>query len=178
MVRASVCLFHHICHTSYLLQVSWSLIFYHHLRIALAFELLTPTRVCRLFSCALRRPVRYVYSQTIDIEVTVPNGYREQLLALETLFGKHKAPYFGLDLETGQSREVNGDSRWSGDGSGGDAGKGTVVEEARALWPGWRGIEEYAREVFVCAHHERCFAYCCSPDADEDTSPWRKLPTA
>lgn len=114
--------------------------------IALAFELLTPTRVCRLFSCALRRPVRYVYSQTIDIEVSVPSGYREQLLALEVLFGKCKAPYFGLDLETSVSKEVNGD------GSAGNGGKGTVVEEARALWPGWRGIEEYAREVYVCAH--------------------------
>ncbi|CAD6590491.1 MAG: hypothetical protein ASARMPRED_004833 [Alectoria sarmentosa] len=117
-------------------------------RIALAFELLTPTRVCRLFSCALRRPVHYVYSQTIDIEVSVPNGYREQLLALEVLFGKYKAPYFGMDLETGLSREVNGTNGWNGDGSSGDSGNGTVVEEARALWPGWRGIEEYAREVF------------------------------
>lgn len=117
-------------------------------RIALAFELLTPTRVCRLFSCALRRPVRYVYGQTIDIEVSVPNGYREQLLALEVLFGKYKAPYFGMDLERGVSREVNDANGWNGDGSGGDSGKGTAVEEARALWPGWRGIEEYAREVF------------------------------
>lgn len=117
----------------------------------MAFELLTPTRVCRLFSCALRRPVRYLYSQTIDIEVSVPSGYREQLLALEVLFGKYKAPYFGLDLETGLSREVSGATGWNGDGSGGDSGKGTVVEEARALWPGWRGIEEYAREVFVRA---------------------------
>ena len=118
----------------------------------MAFELLTPTRVCRLFSCALRRPVRYVYSQTIDIEVSVPNGYREQLLALETLFGKYKAPYFGMDLRIGFSQEVNCADGWNGDGSGGDGGIGTVVEEARALWPGWRGIEEYAREVFVCAH--------------------------
>ena len=118
----------------------------------MAFELLTPTRVCRLFSCALRHPVRYVYSPTIDIEVNVPNGYREQLLALEDLFGKHKAPYFGMDLDTGSSREVHGANGWNGDGSGGDNGKDTVVEEARALWPGWRGIEEYAREVFVCAH--------------------------
>lgn len=117
-------------------------------RIALAFELLTPTRVCRLFSCALRRPVRYIYSPTIDVEVSVPNGYREQLHALEVLFGEFKAPYFGMDLETGFSREVHGNNDWNGDGSGGDSGKGTVVEEARALWPGWRGIEEYAREVF------------------------------
>ena len=118
----------------------------------MAFELLTPTRVCRLFSCALRRPVRYVYSQTIEIEVSIPSGYREQLLALEVLFGQYKAPYFGLDLDTGSSREVHDAS---GDGSGGDDGKGTVVEEARALWPGWRGIEEYAREVFVRAHERK-----------------------
>lgn len=117
-------------------------------RIALAFELLTPTRVCRLFSCALRRPVRYVHSQTIDIEVSVPSGYREQLSALEVLFGKYKAPYFGLDLENGISKEVNDATGWNGDRSGGGSGKGTIVEEARALWPGWRGIEEYAREVF------------------------------
>ena len=140
----------------------------------MAFELLTPTRVCRLFSCALRRPVRYVYSQTVDIEVSVPNGYREQLLALEELFGKYKAPYFGLDLEPSFSREVNGANDWNGDESGGDGGNGTVVEEARALWPGWRGIEEYAREVFVCAQ-ERYL--CCASGADEDSSLWRKLPT-
>ena len=133
----------------------------------MAFELLTPTRVCRLFSCALRRPVRYVYNQTIDIEVSVPNGYREQLLALELLFGKYKAPYFGMDLETGYSREVHGVNGWNGDGSGGDSGKDTVVEEARALWPGWRGIEEYAREVFVCAHYRHL---SCSSEADEDNS--------
>ena len=137
----------------------------------MAFELLTPTRVCRLFSCALRRPVRYVYSQTIDIEVSVPSGYREQLLALEELFGKCKAPYFGLDLEPSISREVYGASGWNGDESGGDSGHGTVVEEARALWPGWRGIEEYAREVFVCTHKRRL---CRISGADEDPSLWRK----
>ena len=31
---------------------------------------------------------------------------------------------------------------------GTDDGSGTVVQEARSLWGGWRGIEEYAREVF------------------------------
>lgn len=31
---------------------------------------------------------------------------------------------------------------------GTDKGGGTVVEEARSLWGGWRGMEEYAREVF------------------------------
>ena len=91
------------------------------------------------------------------------------------LFGKYKAPYFGLDLETGLSREVNGAAGWNGDGSGGDSGKGTVVEEARALWPGWRGIEEYAREVFV---RTRKGHLCHSSEADMNTSLWRKLPMA
>ena len=41
--------------------------------------------------------------------------------------------------------EVNGTG---GSGSGGSGGEGTCVAEARQLWGGWRGIEEYAREVF------------------------------
>lgn len=107
--------------------------------IALAFELLTPTRVCKLFARAIKRKVSYHYSPTIDIEVPIPNGYREHLQGIEILFGKHHAPYFGPDLDTGDSnRTVNG----------ADEGEGTVVEEARNLWGGWRGIEEYAREVF------------------------------
>ena len=57
-----------------------------------------------------------------------------------------------MDLETNYFTEVHGVNGWNGDGSGGDSGQNTCVEEARALWPGWRGIEEYAREVFVCAH--------------------------
>ncbi|CAD6588778.1 MAG: hypothetical protein ASARMPREDX12_003492 [Alectoria sarmentosa] len=106
----------------------------------------TGPAVLQIFKDGLRKWSGH--RQTIDIEVSVPNGYREQLLALEVLFGKYKAPYFGMDLETGLSREVNGTNGWNGDGSSGDSGNGTVVEEARALWPGWRGIEEYAREVF------------------------------
>lgn len=78
-----------------------------------------------------------------------------------------------MDIENGSTRQVNGANGLNGDGSGGDSGEGTVVEEARALWPGWRGIEEYAREVFVCAHKR----HLCSSEADEDPSPWRKLPT-
>ena len=42
-------------------------------------------------------------------------------------------------------KEVNGTA---GNGSGGGGGEGTCVAEARQLWGGWRGIEEYAREVF------------------------------
>ena len=82
----------------------------------------------------------YQYSPSIDIEVSIPNGYREQLQALEVLFGSHSAPYFGLDLERGNTiRTVE---------AGTDDGSETVVQEARSLWGGWRGIEEYAREVF------------------------------
>lgn len=90
--------------------------------IALAFELLTPLQVCALFSKALHRPVSYVHCPTIDISVPIPAGYQAQLEGVEELFGRHRAPYFGPDI--------------------------TAPDEARSLWPGWRGIEEYAREVF------------------------------
>ena len=108
-------------------------------RIGLAFELLTPKRVCALFARALKRKVTYHYSDEIDIEVKIPEGYREQLHGIEILFGKYNAPYFG-DLLDGE----RGGKNVEGPGSAG----GSVVEEARELWGGWRGIEEYAREVF------------------------------
>lgn len=76
--------------------------------------------------------------------MSVPHGYAEQLRALEVLFGQIGAPYFGSEIR-GTNKVVN---NRNGDGSGGPDGEGTVVEEARALWGGWRGIEEYAREVF------------------------------
>jgi hypothetical protein len=80
--------------------------------------------------------------------VPIPQGYEEQLRAIEIIFGRYKAPYFGPDLEKGPSKEVNGPQTSNKDGSGGGGEEGTVVEEARILWGGWRGIEEYAREVF------------------------------
>ena len=83
--------------------------------------MLTPRQVCAAFSRGLRRPVRYVHGP-IEIEVPIPNGYREQLVGLEVLFGKYNAPYFGPDLQ--------------------------APDEAIQLWAGYRGIEEYAREVF------------------------------
>jgi hypothetical protein len=89
--------------------------------VALAFELLTPIQVCEAFSRALSRPVHYKRGP-IEIKVSIPVGYREQLDDLEILFGKHQAPYFGPDLR--------------------------APEEALSLWEGYRGIEEYAREVF------------------------------
>ncbi|KAI9676019.1 MAG: hypothetical protein M1817_000762 [Caeruleum heppii] len=93
-------------------------------RIALAFEHLTPLQVCQLFSRALSRRVKYVQERPIEIRVSIPTGYREQLEGISVLFGDHKAPYFGPDLEA------------------------KALEEARELWEGYRGIEEYAREVF------------------------------
>lgn len=108
-------------------------------RIGLAFELLTPNRVCALFARALGRKVTYQHSPKIDIEVNIPAGYREQLEGIEILFAKFNAPYFGELLE-GQ----RGGKNVEGPGDG----NGSVVEEARELWGGWRGIEEYAREVF------------------------------
>ncbi|KAL9614456.1 MAG: hypothetical protein Q9167_001059 [Letrouitia subvulpina] len=90
-------------------------------RIALAYELLTPRQVCAAFSRALRRPCKYIRGP-IKTEVSIPSGYRSQLEALEELFGKHEAPYFGPDMQ--------------------------APAEALGLWEGYRGMEEYAREVF------------------------------
>lgn len=113
---------------------------WQHHRIALAFELLSPKQVCFLFARALNRRVTYQFAPKIDIEVSIPNGYRQQLQGIEIVFGKFNAPYFGLDLEKGKIVRTVED--------GSDDGSGTVVQEARSLWGGWRGIEEYAREVF------------------------------
>ena len=67
----------------------------------------------------------------IQVKVNIPNGYRDQLVALEKMYelgAKDKTlqpPYFGAyDLEE------------------------SCPEEALALWEGYRGLEEYAREVF------------------------------
>ena len=89
--------------------------------IALAFEVLTPRQVCSAFSRGVGRPVHYIHGP-IEIQVSIPNGYREQLSGIQSLFGDHNAPYFGPDL--------------------------LAPGEAFQLWEGYRGIEEYAREVF------------------------------
>ncbi len=56
------------------------------------------------------------------MEVPIPSGYRSQLEGIEELFGKCEAPYFGPDIQ--------------------------APKEALGLWEGYRGMEEYAREVF------------------------------
>ncbi|KAK2784196.1 hypothetical protein FQN52_009138 [Onygenales sp. PD_12] len=118
-------------------------------RIALSFETLTPNQVCAAFSRALHRPCRYVHVPKIEIKVSVPTGYREQLEGIEVLFGQLKAPYFPQpefnNPITAGTKVITG--------KGPAAGFGGVVslplvDEARSLWEGWRDMEEYAREVF------------------------------
>lgn len=99
-------------------------------RIALAYEYLTPLEACRAFEQGLGRRVRYKRGP-IEVRVKIPEGYREQLQALEKLWSldnndpEKQPPYFG-DLQL--------DKRCPND--------------ALALWEGPRGLEEYAREIF------------------------------
>jgi len=88
--------------------------------------MLTPVEVCAAFSRGLDRPCTYIRDPAIPIRVSVPAGYREQLEGIALLFGRFNAPYFPGE-------------EWKNDG---------IIEEAKELWEGWRGMEEYAREVF------------------------------
>ena len=90
-------------------------------RIALAFEVLTPPEACEHFSRGLQRPVRYV-NAPCEIKIPIPDGYRDQLEAIVETLCDNKAVYFRPDME--------------------------CPETARQLWPGWRGLEEYARETW------------------------------
>ena len=136
-----------------------------HARIALAFENLTPIQVCQAFERALSRPCKYVFDPHIEVKVSVPNGYRQQLNGLEVLFGQYNAPYFpGAEFEYAESasggiRQNSGDTiKANGLKGGGNRRSSETVrkegkpkkltQEARELWAGYRGIEEYAREVF------------------------------
>lgn len=89
--------------------------------MTLAFEKLSPLQLCARFSRGVGRPVKYVHGP-IEIAVSIPSGYREHLEILEQTLGDRRAPYFGPSLE--------------------------YPNEARSIWEGYRGIEEYAREVF------------------------------
>ena len=100
-------------------------------RIPLAYEMLSPREACRVFAQGVGRPVRYRRAAKIEVKVKIPNGYREQLVALEEMYalgardGGLQPPYFG------------------------DEGlEGRVPDVAMGLWEGCRGLEEYAREVF------------------------------
>jgi len=120
-------------------------------RIALAFENLTPRQVCQAFSRALDRPCHYHFDPHIDIRVPIPGGYREQLARIEVLFGQFNAPYFpGPEFDFSRRRESDESAKGNGKGKGKGKGKAPkkLTSEARGLWAGYRGIEEYAREVF------------------------------
>lgn len=115
----------------------------YHFSIALAFEMLSPREVCGAFARALDRPCYYVHSPEIDIRVSVPPGYREQLHGIEILLGQMQAPYFPPSLfyiapdMSGSHKATNRSQIMS------------LTDEAQELWEGWRGIEEYAREAFL-----------------------------
>jgi NmrA-like family/Basic region leucine zipper len=112
-------------------------------RVALAFETLTPRQVCAAFSRALHRPCEYVYTPRVDIKVPIPNGYRNQLAGIEALFGKFNAPYLpGPEFEfSGRLSSANSEKDLKD--------RVTLTSEARRLWEGWRGMEEYAKEAFL-----------------------------
>lgn len=87
----------------------------------MSFEKLTPLQTCARFANGVGRSVRYVHGP-IKMDVGMPSGYREHLEVLQATLGDKRAPYFGPNLE--------------------------YPREARSIWEGYRGIEEYAREVF------------------------------
>jgi len=96
--------------------------------------MLSPREACRAFSRGVGRPVRYKRSPKIEVSVKIPNGYREQLVALEKMYALSaddaslQPPYFAdakLEEEVGREDST-----------------------AMGLWEGFRGLEEYAREVF------------------------------
>jgi hypothetical protein len=87
----------------------------------MAFERLTPVQYCAQFARGVRRPVRYIHGP-IQIKVSIPSVYREQLDILQETLGQKRAPYFGPALE--------------------------YPHEAQSIWAGYRKIEEYTREVF------------------------------
>jgi hypothetical protein len=83
--------------------------------------------------------------------VAIPAGYREQLAGIEVLFGRYNAPYF-----PGPEFQYPAKGSGSGETATSDRRSSETVRdkprkltsEARKLWGGYRGMEEYAREVF------------------------------
>lgn len=129
-----------------------------NIRIALAFENLTPIQVCQAAERAIERPCHYVYDPKIEVKVPVPNGYRQQLAGVEILFGKYNAPYFpGPDFAYHSKRKGSNDTigprnnhdtmNKSQDARSTKGKAGKLTDEARGLWEGYRGLEEYFREV-------------------------------
>ncbi|RDA88352.1 hypothetical protein CP532_5622 [Ophiocordyceps camponoti-leonardi (nom. inval.)] len=119
-------------------------------RVALAYEYLTPTEACQLFSRGVGRPVYYARGP-IEIKVRIPTGYREQLEALAKLFRadepdpRKQPPYFGdAKLEA------------------------SCPAEALELWEGPRGLEEYAREMFPLEEEANGLTWMLDEDDHDD----------
>ncbi|KAF3113035.1 hypothetical protein TWF569_004478 [Orbilia oligospora] len=110
-------------------------------RIPLAFEYLNPREIAAVFTKALNRPFTYKKAG-LEIKAKLPDGYMTQVLAIAELFGTHRADYFPPGM--------------------------TAPGPARKIWRGWRGLEEYAREVFPIeeAHNGRTWMY--GDEEDED----------
>jgi len=120
--------------------------------IPLAYEMLSPLQACAAFSRGVGRKVRYKRGK-IDIKVKIPNGYREQLVALEEMYklgqedGSLQPYYFGTkELED------------------------RCPEQALALWEGPRGLEEYAREVFPLEEAANGLTWMEEPEAEGEVS--------
>ena len=121
-------------------------------RIALAYEMLSPREACAVFARGVGRPVRYVCGP-IETNVTIPEGYRIQLEALEALFGlghddpAKQPPYFGdVELENSCPRV------------------------ALELWEGPRDLEEYAREVFPLEEQANGLRWMLEEESDVSQS--------
>ncbi|KAJ2984507.1 hypothetical protein NUW58_g6024 [Xylaria curta] len=122
-------------------------------RIALAYEYLTPLEACQAFELGVGRPVRYKRGP-IEVKVKIPEGYREQLQALEKLFSlqnsdpKQQPPYFGdQELEN------------------------KCPYDALALWEGPRGLQEYAREIFPMEEEANGKTWMYSDEEDFSAEP-------
>ncbi|KAF7846106.1 hypothetical protein BT93_L5237 [Corymbia citriodora subsp. variegata] len=129
-------------------------------RIALAFQNLTPNEVCQAFERALGRPCKYVFDEHIEVRVPIPENYRRQLAGIEVLFGKFNAPYlplpelrFTADTERRRdSSRKRSNDKVSVNGTGraeSTSRPKRLTSDARRLWPGFRRIEDYAREAFL-----------------------------
>lgn len=94
-----------------------------------------------------------MFDKHIDIKVSVPNGYRQQLAGIEILFGQYNAPYFpGPDFAYPARRKDSNDTVTQGRSSSDSSRKtkvGKLTDEARSLWPAYRPIYEYAKEAFI-----------------------------
>lgn len=114
----------------------------------MAFEKLSPLQACARFAKGIGRPVRYMHGP-IKISVSIPSGYREQLERLQETLGDKRAPYFGPNLE--------------------------YPREARGIWEGYRGLEEYAREVFPDEEYANGLRWMEEGRSSTDTSSSRAL---